>query len=200
MVDLVALGALAISAVTFLNGYRWHPEADPTFVYLGRDSDANLFPDFGKTGIEPFIVGYLVNMGDGRAFNVRVHGINCDVRLWDCRQISETRLGEPTQWVMNDAGRVPELTGETIRYFITVTPPDHPQDANLTRIGLEVHWTPSPTRLHRCRYKRLPFWDIEPRTYAPWKLLARWRKDRRDHHRLHELYRKQALEQRRLLS
>ena len=198
---VIAAFGLMVSLLTFARGWRWRAEAAPLFAML--EGDKLLRPDFSKAGIDPPIVGYLVNCGDGRAFNVKAIGVNCDAGLWDCRQIAETVLGKQSEWVMNDCGRLPELTGETMRFFITIAPPQNPrpdQSSDLTKLELGVHWVSSPTRLHRCRYTQFPIWGIEPMKCGPFERLRRWHRDRLGHRRFHALDRKRASEQRRLLS
>jgi hypothetical protein len=145
---VIAAFGLMVSLLTFARGWRWRAEAAPLFAML--EGDKLLRPDFSKAGIDPPIVGYLVNCGDGRAFNVKAIGVNCDAGLWDCRQIGETVLGKQSEWVMNDCGRLPELTGETMRFFITIAPPQNPrpdQSSDLTKLAwsaLGIISNPSP--------------------------------------------------------
>lgn len=194
---VIALVALAVSLATFARGWRWRAEASPVFIRV--DGDKSLLPDFSKAGFDPVTCGFLANCGDGRAFNVKLIGVNCDAELWDCRQIGETVLGRQTEWVMTRAGRLPELTSREWRYFVTIAPPSHPVH-DLTKVELGVHWVSSPTRLRRCRYTQCPIWDIEPWKCGPLERLRRWHRDRKGHRRFHELDRKRASEQRKLLS
>lgn len=159
---VIAAFGLMVSLLTFARGWRWRAEAAPLFAML--EGDKLLRPDFSKAGIDPPIVGYLVNCGDGRAFNVKAIGVNCDAGLWDCRQIGETVLGKQSEWVMNDCGRLPELTGETMRFFITIAPPQNPrpdQSSDLTKLELGVHWVSSPTHLQRFRIIRTTKKEID---------------------------------------
>lgn len=198
---VIAMLAFLVSLATYRRAWRWRSEAEPAFVQV--QGDMLLVPEFKRAGVDPVFIGWLANCGDGRAFNVKAIGINCDAEVWDCRQIGETVLGKQSEWVMNDCGRLPELTGETMRFFITIAPPQNPrpdQSSDLTKLELGVHWVSSPTRLHRCRYTQFPIWGIEPMKCGPFERLRRWHRDRLGHRRFHALDRKRASEQRRLLS
>lgn len=198
---VIAVLAFLVSLATYRRAWRWRSEAEPAFVQV--QGDMLLFPEFKRADGDPVFIGWLANCGDGRALNVKAIGINCDAEVWDCRQIGETVLGKQSEWVMNDCGRLPELTGETMRFFITIAPPQNPrpdQSSDLTKLELGVHWVSSPTRLHRCRYTQFPIWGIEPMKCGPFERLRRWHRDRLGHRRFHALDRKRASEQRRLLS
>lgn len=197
----IAFLALLVSLATFVRGWRWRAEADPVFVQV--QGDGLLFPDFSKAGINPVFMGFLANCGDGRAFNVKITSFNCEAELWDCRQIGDTILGKQTEWIMTNAGRLTELTNEDRRFFVTITPPADPTcnpTADMTKLELGVHWVSSPTRMRRCRYKQFPILGVEPWKCGPLERLRRWHRDRKGHRRFHELDRKRASEQRKLLS
>lgn len=198
---VIAVLAFLVSLATYRRAWRWRSEAEPAFVQV--QGDMLLFPEFKRAGVDPVFIGWLANCGDGRAFNVKAIGINCDVEVWDCRQVGETVLGEQTKWIMNNTGRIVELTNETMRFWVTITPPrDSSRDIepDLTKLELGVHWISSPTRLRRCRYRQFPLLGIEPWKCGPLELLRRWHRDRKGHRRFHELDRKRALEQRKILS
>ncbi len=198
---VIALMAFTVSLLTYRRAWRWRAEAEPTFVHV--QGDRLLCPDFSKAGINPVIVGWLTNCGDGRAFNVKAIGIDCEAEIWDCRQIGETVLGKQTEWVMTNTGRITELTNENMRFWVTITPPRNPRrdyEPDLTKIGLGVHWVSSPTRLRRCRYRHLPFWGIEPWKCGPFGYLKRRYRDIRGHRKFHALDSKRASEQKKLLS
>ena len=111
--------------------------------FVQVQGDMLLFPEFKRADGDPVFIGWLANCGDGRALNVKAIGINCDAEVWDCRQIGETVLGEQTKWIMNNTGRIVELTNETMRFWVTITPPrDSSRDIepDLTKLELGVHW------------------------------------------------------------
>lgn len=118
---VIAVLAFLVSLATYRRAWRWRSEAEPAFVQV--QGDMLLFPEFKRAGVDPVFIGWLANCGDGRAFNVKAIGINCDVEVWDCRQVGETVLGEQTKWIMNNTGRIVELTNETMRFWVTITPP-----------------------------------------------------------------------------
>lgn len=129
---VIAMLAFLVSLATYRRAWRWRSEAEPAFVQV--QGDMLLVPEFKRAGVDPVFIGWLANCGDGRAFNVKAIGINCDAEVWDCRQIGETLLG------------------------------------------------------------------IEPWKCGPLERLRRWHRDRKGHRRFHELDRKRALEQRKILS
>ena len=198
---VIAVLAFLVSLATYRRAWRWRSEAEPAFVQV--QGDMLLFPEFKRAGVDPVFIGWLANCGDGRAFNVKAIGINCDAEVWDCRQIGETVLGEQTKWIMTNTGRIVELTNETMRFWVTITPPRDPSrdiEPDLTKLELGVHWVSSPTRLRRCRYRQFPILGVEPWKYGPLERLRRWHRDRKGHRRFHELDRKRASEQRKILS
>ena len=198
---VIAVLACLVSLATYRRAWRWRSEAEPAFVQV--QGDMFLFPEFKRAGVDPVFIGWLANCGDGRAFNVKAIGINCDAEVWDCRQIGETVLGKQTEWVMTNTGRITELTNENMRFWVTITPPRNPRrdyEPDLTKIGLGVHWVSSPTRLRRCRYRHLPFWGIEPWKCGPFGYLKRRYRDIRGHRKFHALDSKRASEQKKLLS
>jgi hypothetical protein len=99
---VIAVLAFLVSLATYRRAWRWRSEAEPAFVQV--QGDMLLVPEFKRAGVDPVFIGWLANCGDGRAFNVKAIGINCDAEVWDCRQIGETVLGEQTKWIMNNTG------------------------------------------------------------------------------------------------
>lgn len=86
---VIAVLAFLVSLATYRRAWRWRSEAEPAFVQV--QGDMLLFPEFKRAGVDPVFIGWLANCGDGRAFNVKAIGINCDAEVWDCRQIGETK-------------------------------------------------------------------------------------------------------------
>lgn len=75
---VIAVLAFLVSLATYRRAWRWRSEAEPAFVQV--QGDMLLFPEFKRAGVDPVFIGWLANCGDGRAFNVKAIGINCDTK------------------------------------------------------------------------------------------------------------------------
>ncbi|WEV42187.1 hypothetical protein OZX57_01425 [Bifidobacterium sp. ESL0682] len=147
----ISLVALSISVVVDWRQWRWRPQAEIFFKHIPNGDNktlpnCSLLKESRKFG-EPMLIGYIMNCGDGEAYLADLDFGGCVAALYELRRGND--------WSLVGYGEAAKITHEPLKQFVVVWDLPHQGEQ-----FVGVHWTEQPTRLHRCRYKRLPLQEI----------------------------------------
>lgn len=155
-VGLSTLG-FVISLLTFTRTWRHRPSAEVLFIPF--DDWRTAFPELVQMKENerfgyPVIAGYLLNAGDGDAYMVDLDFSGYGAFLYEQTTVDGRRalLGFQTY---------PKLTREPMKQIIVIWHPGSKEISPDDYVG--IHWTEQPTRLHKCRYRRLRLRKISSR-------------------------------------
>lgn len=191
-VGISVLGFI-LSLLTFTRGWRWRKEADPIFVPLSGDNSLwppLMYRSLGPCLEEPYVIGYIVNKGDGDAFDLTVCGHKCRAQIHICEYSEKGGVNGKPGWTDGIVERCPMLERDAMKQFVVITAPLGAQMRDNAILG--IHWTASPTRLHRCRYKAIHLYKREDSWHRRHERhllyrLVHWLDDRGCHHDYHHL-------------